>query len=197
MIWPGDVPFRQCEFRINRGIKTFDSPFGGGQQQGDYGAAVWEAKVELAWLNRVQAGAVLGMLAELGRTGILLPDAPHATPLGVSGGLPVTDGENQGGVVNIKEATPAIPGWLKAGDLIQISNAMYLLTQDADTDSDGRASLSIAPYLRHMPMDGTPVITHGCACLMQLVDSEDITRRVDARRRYLSSLTLNFVEKLG
>ncbi|WP_330925284.1 hypothetical protein [Candidatus Sororendozoicomonas aggregata] len=109
----------------------------------------------------------------------------------------MTDGENQGGVVNIKEATPDIPGWLKTGDLIQIGNHMHLLTRDADTDSSGKASLRVTPYLRQMPRAGTTVITAGCACLMQLEASQNLPRRVDTGRRYLASMTLNFVEKIG
>lgn len=196
MIWL-DIPFKKCEFSIERGIKSFDNPFGGGQQQGDYGNALWEAEIELAWLDREQAGAVLGLLAEYGRTGILLPDVPHASPLGVVGGSPVTVGENQGGLVNITGAAANVPGWLKAGDLIQIGNHMHMLTRAVNTDASGNASLHITPYLRQMPAAGTVVITQKCACLMQLEADQKIPRRVPAGKRYLASLKLSFVEVIA
>lgn len=195
MIWP-NIPFKKCDFSIDRGIKSFDNAFGGGQQQGDYGSAIWQADIELAWLNRDQAGKLLGLLAEYGRTGILIPDAPHAQPLGVAGGSPVTDGENQGGRVNITGATASIPNWLKSGDLIQIGNHMHMLTRDASTDQGGNATLYITPYLRKMPAAGTAVITERCACLMQLDSKEELPRRVAAGQRYLASLKLSFVEAI-
>ena len=194
MIWPNDIPFKRCDFAIERSIKPYDNPFGGGQQQVDYGAALWQAEIELAWLNREQAGSLIGLLAEYGRTGILLPDAPHAQPLGTAGGQPVTVGENQGGLLNITGAEISKPGWLKAGDLIQVGNHMHMVTRDAATDAAGNATLYLFPYLRRMPPPGTTVITRDCACLMQLEAQEKIPRRVPAGRRYLSSMKLRFIE---
>ena len=196
MIWP-NIPFKKCNFEIERGIKAFSSAFTNSQQQADYGGALWEAEVELAWLPRAQAGELMGLLAEHGRTGILLPDAPHAQPAGVGGGNPVTVGENQGGVVHITEAPASVPRWLMAGDLIQIGNHMHMLTRDANTDEQGNASLYILPYLRAMPTVGTPVITENCACLMQLQPNEKLPRRISPRKRYLAELKLKFVEVIG
>ncbi|KEQ19167.1 hypothetical protein [Endozoicomonas numazuensis] len=196
MIWP-NIPFKRCDYSIERSIKGFDNPFNQGGQQADYGGALWECEVELAWLTRSQAGEVLGLLAEHGRSGILLPDAAHAEPEGPGGGSPVTLGENQGGIVNVIGASPNVPGWLKAGDLVQIGSHMHMLTRDADTDGGGYAPLYITPYLRVLPAAGTQVITRNCACLMQLEPKAVLPRRISKGKRYLTEMKLNFVEVMG
>ena len=196
MIWP-NIPFKKCDYAIERNIKSFDNRFNQGNQQADYGGALWECDVELAWLSREQAGELLGLLAEHGRSGVLLPDVPHAEPLGKASGAPVTVGENQGGVLNITGAEASIPGWLKAGDLIQVGSHMHLLTRDASTDGSGKATLHITPYLRQMPKAGTTVITRNCACLMQLEPNQQLPRRISKGKRYLAKLKLKFVEVIG
>ena len=197
MIWPGDIRFRRCRFEIERNLHAFEGPFHSGQQQGSYAGAMWLAEIELAFLDRRQAGQVLGLLSRYGHTGILLPDPLHAEPLGVGGGWPVTDGVNQGGLLYIREAPESIPGWLLAGDLIQVGQHMHLLTEDVNTDEQGRCLLRVTPYLRQLPADGTPVITHHCACLMKLEADQDLPRRVGTGRHYLSELTLSFREAIG
>ena len=197
MIWPASVPFKECNYAIERSLRVFDNPFGGGQQQVDHGGALWELEVKLANLSREQAGQVLGLLAEHGRTGILIPDAPHATPLGSGGGEPVTVGENQGGRMAITGAEANKPGWLKAGDLIQVGSHMHLLTRDGNTDGSGSATLSIFPYLRTLPAPGTRVLTRHCACLMQLQATQEIPRRVPAGGRYLAQMKLKFIEVMA
>ena len=196
MIWP-NLPFKKCNFEIERSVKAFSNSFTNSQQQVDFAGTFWEAEVELAWLSRVQAGELLGLLAEHGRSGILLPDAAHAQPAGVGGGNPVTAGENQGGVVRVANAPESLPGWLRSGDLIQIGNHMHMLTRDANTDGEGNATLYILPYLRSLPNAGTSVITENCACLMQLEANEKLPRRVSPRKRYLAELKLKFVEVIG
>lgn len=194
MIWPDDIRFRRCEFELERNLHTFEGPFHAGQQQGSYAGAMWQAEIELAFLNRQQAGQVIGLLANHGQSGILLPDTVHSEPLGVGGGWPVTDGINQGALLTIREAPESVPGWLLAGDLVQVGQHMHLLTDDVDTDEQGRCQLRITPYLRRLPQDGTPVITRGCACLMQLEASQTLPRRVSPGKRYLSELKLSFRE---
>lgn len=194
MIWPKDIPFRRCDFTLERRIRTFDSAFTGYVQQADMGGSYWTANIELAWLSRRQAGTLLGLLADYGRSGILLPDAPHRQPLGAGGGRPVTRGENQGGQLDISGATANMPAWLAAGDLIQIGNHMHMLTRPATTDDQGNSRLVITPYLRQLPPPGTVVLTRDCATLMQLTASQTLPRRVSPRQRYLSELKLKFTE---
>ncbi len=196
MIWP-DIPFKKCDFILERNVMAFTSSFNSASQQADLGGSFWRAEVELAWLSRAQSSEMLGLLARYGRSGFLLPDAPHATPFGTGGGEPVTVGSNQGGLVNVAGATPNRPGWLKAGDRVQIGNHLYLLSRDANTDAGGRTTLSIMPYLRTAPVAGTVIRTHGCACLMQLDASETLGRLVSPGKRYLASMTLKLTEVIG
>ena len=195
MIWP-NIPFKQCDFSLERNVRSFSSGFNSHAQQADYGGAYWQAEVELAYLSRREAGEVMGLLAAHGRSGILLPDAPHAEPVGVGGGEPVTVGNNQGGTVNISGAPQNTPAWLCTGDLVQIGNHLYLLTETVNTDRAGNATLNIQPYLRTVLAAGTPLKLSNCACLMQLEPKATLERRVTAGKRYLSSLKLKFVEVL-
>ena len=195
MIWPG-IPFKKCDFVLERNIKSFSSSFNNSSQLEDLGGAFWTANIELAWVPRDEAGQVVGLLAEHGASGLLLPDAPHAIAQGVATGEPVTLGENQGGLVRITGATPNVPNWLRAGDLIQIGSYMYMLRRPVNTDASGHASLPIIPNLRAMPPAGSTVITRDCHCLMQLEAREVLPRRVDPGKRYLASMKLKFVEAI-
>ena len=196
-IWPADIPFKQCDFELERSIKSFDSVFNSSSQQASYGGEFWQASISLANLTRAQAGRVMGLIAEYGRTGIMLPDAPHAEPVGVTGGEPKVTGTNQGYRLTINGCTPDVPRWLQAGDLIQVNEFFYMLTADADSDSSGAATLAIIPALRTVPTAGTPIITHGCACLMRVDAKTTLGRRISARKRYLADLDLDFVEAIG
>ena len=196
-IWPSDIKFKKCDFELERSVKSFDSVFNSSSQQASYGGEFWQASIELANLTRTQAGRVMGLIAEYGRSGILLPDAPHAEPLGITGGKPKVAGSNQGYRLNINGCTPSVPGWLRAGDLVQVNEFFYMLTADADTDDKGATTLAIMPALRTAPTTGTPILTRDCACLMRVAAKTSLSRRISPRSRYLATLDFDFVEAIG
>lgn len=196
-LWPADIPFKTCDFELERSIKTFDSVFNSSDQQASYGGEFWQASVELANLTRAQAGRVMGLIAQYGRSGILLPDAPHAKPLGVTGGKPKVSGSNQGYRLNINGCAPSVPGWLRAGDLVQVNEFFYMLTADANTDNRGATTLAIMPALRTVPTSGTAIVTRNCACLMRVAAKTNLSRRISAGKRYLAKLNVDFVEAIG
>lgn len=106
----------------------------------------------------------------------LMGDPSAKTPRGVATGTPVVDGAGQEG------NTLTTEGWsfdttniMRKGDYIQIgtglSSRLHMVTQDANSDSVGKASLRISPALRSSPPDGAGIITSNAKGVFSLVDN--------------------------
>lgn len=137
-------------------------------------AQQWRVSVTFTDLSRVEAGPWLAFLRKLyGNEGTFwFRDFLFATPLGSAGGKPVVNGNNQTGRTLSTRGWPIGKTVLKAGsDMIQIDNALYMITQDAVSNGNGIASLEIWPALRGHA-DGTTIRTQNPGCLMRLVSNE-------------------------
>ena len=82
-----------------------------------------------------------------------------ATAKGDATGTPLTNG-----IATIRSNTLVTDGWttgqtdiLKAGDLIQISDQLYNIRQDENSDGSGNATFDIWPPLRQAYADDTPL----------------------------------------
>jgi len=71
----------------------------------------------------------------------------YQTQMGDGGGTPKVDGADQTGSSLDTDGWPASTEVLKAGDIIKVAGVPYILdvTEDATSDSDGSATLSISP----------------------------------------------------
>ena len=79
-----------------------------------------------------------------------------ATPQGVATGTPLVNGASQAGRSVVTDGwTPSTSGILKAGDVIKFAgqNKIYMLTDDANSDGGGNATLAIEPALFASPAD--------------------------------------------
>lgn len=83
-----------------------------------------------------------------------LSDTLGKTASGTGEGYPLVDGGSQTGAELVtkgwKENTENI---LKAGDWFSISDVLYQVTQNVDSDAGGNATLDIWPDLRSSPAD--------------------------------------------
>lgn len=93
----------------------------------------------------------------------LLGDPMATSPLGVGTGTPVVNAGGQtGNTLTTDGWTAGVSGILKAGDYFQLgsgtSSRLYMLTQDADSDSAGAATLNFVPALRSSPALNAPLV---------------------------------------
>ncbi len=91
----------------------------------------------------------------------LVPPALWSTARGVATGTPKVDGASQTGrTVNTKGWTPEITGILLAGDFLKFDghDKVYMVTEDADSDSSGDAAIVIEPALMESPADDEAIV---------------------------------------
>jgi hypothetical protein len=136
------------------------SPFTGEQQLYAHQRELWEADIALAPMKRAQAEEWIAFLLALnGMEGtFLLGQALNTAPRGVATGTPQVMGASQSGKTLITDGwTAGVTGILQPGDVFQLgsggSSRLHQLTQRADSNGSGQATLDIWPRLRSAPAD--------------------------------------------
>ena len=141
------------------------SPFTYQQQVLNHAGRRWEIDITLRPMRHADARLWLSWLAKL--DGALntfnIGDPLGCTPQGSAGGAPRVQGAGQtGSSLNIDGCTTSTTGWLKAGDYIQIGSAasarLYMVTDDANTNSSGQTTLNLWPAITSAPSDNTSII---------------------------------------
>lgn len=89
---------------------------------------------------------------------------------------PRTDGvQAMGNQLRTWNWQPGVAAQLKQGDYVAFETpqgrALHMLSADAASDSDGRATLVLEPPLRWLPPDNTPLLLAKPACVMALKES--------------------------
>jgi hypothetical protein len=181
---------------LGRTLKTATvgvrSPFTGQEQVQDWGGSWWSYEVEMAVTTGGEARALSAFFTALGgkRNTFTFAD-PKA---GISGafvaGQPRVDGSGQSG------STLVTAGWdagrqLVAGDTFSLGTGaaarLYMLTADALTNSQGRATLQIVPPLRSSPANNAPIEAH--APLVHLRLSSPVPTQMDLADVFRFSFT--------
>lgn len=160
-------------------VAISQSPFSGSQQVYRYTGQFWEADITLRPMNRDEAEYWIAFLLKLnGAYGtFLLGDPNGRTPRGIATGTPLVYGANQtGNILETDGWTADQTGILKAGDYIQLgtgaNSRMYKVLDDANSDSSGRASLTIYPNLRSSPNDNAPIYTTNASTVFRLSSNQ-------------------------
>lgn len=156
----------------------------------------WEMDLELPPMTESEAGAWLGFLLSLNgvRGTVLVPDPDRTAPQGVGTGTPLVNGASQTGNSIITDGwTASQTGILKAGDLMQIGNYMYMVLSDVNSDAGGNATFDIWPSLRSSPANNAAITVNDCKTLMRLATNE-MAWTTDSLQHY--GLALVFVEEL-
>ena len=77
--------------------------------------------------------------------------------LGIAGGTPFVMGGSQIGKTLVTDGWPNSVTVLKAGDLFQVENSLYMNLTDASSNGSGQATLDIWPTAR-TPADNAPLV---------------------------------------
>jgi hypothetical protein len=156
----------------------------------------WEIDIELPPMERADAEQFIGFLCGLNgpRGTFTLGDPDGTTPRGTATGTPVVKGAGQTGRTLLTDGwSTGVTGILKAGDWIQIGNYAYKVTQDADSDGSGNATLEIFPTLRAAPSDNASITTGSTTSLWRLKTNQ-INWSVNDLRHY--GITIQAVEAI-
>lgn len=132
-------------------------------QRRSRGAHRWSFELTYPTLTReglapLQAFAI-GQQGQAGTFTFVCPG--RVFPLGVATGTPLVDGSDQTGrTVNTKGWTASQAGIMKAGDFVLFDGhtKVYMIREDADSDSGGLAALEIEPALRVSPGNDVSVV---------------------------------------
>jgi len=161
--------FRSVEFDINESVGTVKSIFTGQvQAQRWSGADYWSGTVTLPSLTQIQADAWIAALMQCGgmSNAFLIGDPAKAFPRGSGGSqTPTTDGSFTDAIasptLHTQGWTPSTNGLLLPGDYIQIGYRLHRVLEQVNSDTNGKAVLTIWPTIREAPVASTTVIlTH-------------------------------------
>lgn len=171
---PVNVGFTEANFYLETNTQSFTSPVTKTTQVLELDGARWRATYSLPKMRREQAAQWIAFFLKCaGRANKFLAyDADWKTNLGPGTGTPLVKGAGQtGGTLEIDGCTPSVTGWLRASDYVTVNGQLVRLTQNADTDGSGNATLFFEPPLIESPADNLPITTTGTQyCEMILVD---------------------------
>ena len=178
---PSNIGFKSSRFSLSRKTSISQSPFTGAQQVYAHSQALWTASYTLPPMKREKASEWLSFFMKLkGREGTFLAYDPDAkAPLGKITGAVTLDGAISIGDSSIDVSTTnnSKVDAFKAGDYIQIGSGadsrLYMITDDADTDSSGDTTLNIQPSIKKSATSGSSVIYNDPKCVFRL-DIDDI-----------------------
>lgn len=135
------------------------SPFTGTQQVYKHQGEFWTAEITLPPLKRAEAADWVAAMTSLG--GIYgtfkLPVYGHETPQGVGTGSPQAYGVGTHTIWS-NGWTTSTTDILKAGDFLTVSDQLFQVMADANSDGSGAATLDVWPAFRNFG-GGTPSIT--------------------------------------
>ena len=160
VVWPVTAEPDGAEFRLITKSQIFSSPLSNIEATGSIPGDRWAGT--LVYTNRGgTSGETLKILARQvrGAAGrITLPMWDRIAIFGTGLGTPVVSGADQTGyTLNTTGWTASQTGALKAGDFFSINGEVKMLTEDADADGSGDATLTFVPALRASPADASPL----------------------------------------
>lgn len=113
----------------------------------DYNAETWGLKVSINPITRSEAQPWIAFLSALrGRTGtFIFGPTLFDSPLGAGTGVPLVNGANQTGRELVTDGWSNNTLVLKAGDLFQINQRLYMSLKDVVSNGSGQATIDIFP----------------------------------------------------
>lgn len=126
---------------------------------------VWEEIYPLLNLENPSVRALLAAINQSLREGTVW-DVAHPywhVRKGLGGGSPLVNGVGQtGSSLIVDGASNSITGWLKAGDIIQVTGCavVFDVTADVNTNGSGQATIPISPpiFVGKSPADNATVL---------------------------------------
>lgn len=172
---PTTPGFSSVEFSFTDSVAIVSSPFTGQTQAQEWpGADMWSGTVTLPVLTQAQADNWISFLMEMRgmANAVQIGDPMKASPRGVPSGTPVVDGSVSmvagGKILATTGWTASTNNLLQPGDYIQAGFRYHRVLDVVNSDSSGKAQISIFPSLREVFPNGQPVITSNPVGLFRL-----------------------------
>jgi len=170
---PFPAGFTTSRFGLETNTQTFTSPLTKATQRMVLGGARWTWTFSLPAMKRDMAARWKAFIDQLEGQGNTFNayDPDCIAPRGVATGSPLAKGGSQtGSSLTIDGCTANVTGWLMAGDYFAVNGELKRLTQDANTNGSGEATLYFKPALRNSPADNAPLTVQKPTCTMILAD---------------------------
>lgn len=168
------IPAATIDWQFLSKSEAYPSPFTGDEQVASYPAAArWMAVLTWSLLSRTEAALLEAFLVACnGKAGrFLLSNQARRLPRGSAPGTPVVDGNgNYGGLLATRGWTANRSGVLLPGDYVSVQNELKMVLAEASSNADGKATLTISPNLRKVPVDGMAVVTAAAPGIFRLLD---------------------------
>ena len=175
---PTNIGIANIIFSADNATAISQSPFTYAQQVVKHQGERWRASVSLPPMKRVDAENWVAFLLSLrGQYGTFLLGDPNCiTPRGSAAtnpGTPLVMGASQTGQDLIIDGLPiSVTGYLYPGDYVQlgagISSKLHKVLTQVNSDSSGKAELTLWPSITTAPADNATVTLIGAKGLFRL-----------------------------
>ena len=196
---PTITGIKQQTFGLQRAVSVTMSPFTYQEQVYQHEGERWSGLYTLPPMLKNHAAIWLSFLMKLrGRRGTFKAgDQDRKTIQGATVGTVLVNGAGQtGNYINVDGVGATVTGAFKAGDYITIQDRLYMVTDDANSNGSGEATLYIEPALRSGILaiaDDATVLYTNTTALMRL-DSNEQNWDTDHISKY--GISFSFSEAL-
>jgi hypothetical protein len=179
------------ERRLLASVAAATSGFTGSQQVQDWGGEWWEFTFEMAFTRGRDGRRLSAFFAGLGgMRGQFLFRDPSAGRSDILADPIVSGGGQSGNALVTSGWAPSSPA-LEIGDFISLGSdadtRFHQITEDADADASGAATLQITPRLRSSPLNGAALEIIAPAVLLRL--SGPVPTRINRADNHRFSVT--------
>ena len=146
-------------FTLLPATKIMESPYNQVEEVWEEPGDKWHISLRWAFLTKAEGRQLRAhLLALRGHSGVtFIEDTAHQNE-GSWNGVPVVHGADQYGVtLDIRGLAPSQTIG-KAGDRFQLGNRLHELTEDAQSNGSGVATLTFQPEIATVPTDGDAII---------------------------------------
>ena len=196
---PTITGIKQQTFGLQRAVSVTMSPFTYQEQVYQHEGERWSGLYTLPPMLKNHAAIWISFLIKLrGRRGTFKAgDQDRKTIQGATVGTVLVNGAGQtGNSINVDGVGATVTGAFKAGDYITIQDRLYMVTDDANSNGSGEATLYIEPALRSGILaiaDDATVLYTNTTALMRL-DSNEQNWDTDHISKY--GISFSFSEAL-
>ena len=181
------------------GAAIAESPFTGSQQIQEWpGSGMWTAKVELPPMRISTAAPWIAWKAACRGVArrFMLGPSEGKTPRGVATGsiFVAANAVKDAFAISLKGFPPNTAGVLLRRDFFEISNRLYMICSDEDSNGSGIASFDCWPSLREAHAEDTPVIINSPRGLFRFSTNE--MDFYDANEQKIYDLSFEAIEAL-
>jgi hypothetical protein len=203
--WPTTLVAQvQSDFHLEDPSVHQRPPVGAGLLTLERSVHYWQADITFQGLSYDSGalGAAEALLVKLGLGNrVLVWNHAKSTPVGAATGTPLINGSVSAGAttLTIRNATPNVTNWLRAGDMLSVSDGaspteniqLFMAVADVNTNGSGQASVPVRAATRWAMTDGMTVglgtAAVGRFALLQ-------SPRVEVGRARIGGFTISLIE---